>query len=69
MAVVTRDGKRRILLVNKRDRVWEISIPGANGGQEEYVDQTTALQPPASTKLTSDTITLNGFGVVAVTLP
>ena len=69
MAVVTRDGKRRILLVNKRDRGFEISVPGASGGQEEYVDQTTALQPPASTKLTSDTITLNGFAVVSVTLP
>ncbi len=65
----TPGGKRRLLLVNKRDRSFEISIPGASGGQIEYVDQNTALQPPASAKLSGDKITLNGFGVAAVTLP
>ena len=43
LAVVKPDGKRRILLVNKRDRPFEITVPGATGGQEDYVDQTTAL--------------------------
>ena len=67
--VVTREGKRRVLLVNKRDRTFEVPVPGATGGQEEYVDQTTAFQPPASSKLSGDKVTLNGFGVAAVTLP
>jgi hypothetical protein len=35
----------------------------------DRVDQTTALQPPASTKLTDDKLTLGGFGVAVVTLP
>ncbi len=69
LGVVTREGKRRLLLVNKRDRNSEVSIPGANGGQEEYVDQTTAFQPPASVKLSGDKVTLNGFSVAVVTLP
>ena len=46
-----------------------ISIPGATGGQEDYVDQTTAFDPPASAKLTGDTLTLNGLSVAVVTLP
>jgi len=69
LGVVTRDGKHRLLLVNKRDRRFEVSIPGASSGQQEYVDQTTALQPAASAKLAGDSVTLGGFSVAVVTLP
>jgi len=63
------DGKRRILLINKRDRPFEITVPGATGAQEDYIDQTTNFDPAASVKLTSEKITLNGLGVAVVTLP
>ncbi|MGA8441686.1 MAG: hypothetical protein WB714_25925, partial [Candidatus Sulfotelmatobacter sp.] len=68
-AFASRDGKRRVLLVNKRNRSFEVSIPGASGGQVDYVDQTTAFQPPASAKLTSDTVKLHGYAVAVVTVP
>jgi hypothetical protein len=68
-AFASRAGKRRVLLVNKRNRRFEVSIPGATGGQVDYVDQTTAFHPPASVKLTSDTVTLNGYAVAVVTVP
>jgi hypothetical protein len=68
MAVVTKSGKRRVLLANKRDRTFELSIPGASGGQVEYVDQTTGFNAPKTVRLDSDNVTLNGFGVAAVTL-
>ena len=51
LAVVKPDGKRRILLINKRDRPFEITVPGATGGQEEFVNQTTGFDPPGSAKL------------------
>ena len=69
MGVMTSDGKRRVLLVNKRDRPFEVTIPGATRGRLEYVDQTTAFQPPATAKLDSDTLTLKGLGVAVVSLP
>jgi hypothetical protein len=69
LAVVKPDGKRRILLINKRDRPFEITVPGAAGGQEDYVDQTTGFDPPGSSKLTSEKLTLNGLSVAVVTLP
>jgi len=69
LAVVTQQGKRRILLVNKRDRPFEIFVSGATGGQEDYVDKSTAFNAPVSNKLTSDKSTLNGFSVAIVTLP
>lgn len=64
-----RDGKRRLLLVNKRDRNVDLVIPGARGGRQDFVDQTTKFDPPAQAKLEGDKITLRGLGVVVVTLP
>jgi len=69
LAFVTHDGKRRVLLVNKRDRTFQISIAGAGGGQVDCVDQTTGFQPPATIRLTTDSLKLGGFSVAVVTLP
>ena len=69
LAFVARDGKRRVLLVNKRNRSFEVSVAGAAGGQLSYVDETTAFQPPPIAKLTSDNLTLGGFSVSVVMLP
>jgi hypothetical protein len=55
--------------VNKRDRKFEVTVAGASGGQIEYVDQTTGLQPPATTKLNSERLSLGGYSVTVVTLP
>jgi hypothetical protein len=63
------DGMRRLLLVNKRDRASSLVVEGASGGRVDYVDQTTGFRPPASARLESDTITLNGLAVAVVTLP
>lgn len=68
-AAQSRDGKRRVLLINKRNRQSEVSLPGAPNAQMQFVDVTTRLQPSASTKLTSDEIMLNGFSVALITLP
>jgi hypothetical protein len=57
------------LLVNKRNRSFDVSVVGASGGQVDCVDQTTGFQPPASMKLSSDTVKLSGFSVAVVTLP
>jgi hypothetical protein len=69
MGAVKPDGKRRLLLVNKRNRPFEVTLPGAGGGQVARVDQTTAAQPPASARLDGEVVTLGGFAVAVVTLP
>jgi hypothetical protein len=69
ISFITHDGKRRVLLVNKRNRTFDVSITGANGGQEDYVDQTTAFHPPATAKLDSDSLKLAGYSVAVITLP
>ena len=69
LAFIAPDGKRRVLLVNKRDRTGDVTVAGANGGQVEYVDQTTGFQPPTTVKLNSDSVSLGGYSVAVVTLP
>ena len=66
---IATDGKRKILLVNKRDRAFEVLISDSAGAKEDYVDQTTGYQPPASVCLKGDTVYLRGLGVAVVTLP
>jgi len=68
LGFITRDGKRKVLLVNKHDRTCVASISGAAGGRLEVVDQQTALQPPAASPLSGDDVTLSGFAVAVVTL-
>ena len=69
IAFVTHDGKKRVLLVNNRNRSFEVAIAGASGGQIDHVDQTTGFQPPATAKLIADTVGLAGYSVTVVTLP
>ena len=68
-AVVTKEGKRKMLLVNKHNGNFHLTIAGASGGQLDYVDVTTGFQPPTSTKVTSDNLTLHGFSVAVLILP
>jgi hypothetical protein len=65
---VTRDGKRKVLLVNQRDREFELSIPGGKGGEVIYVDQTTGFQPPATAHMEGEQTTMRGLDVAVVTL-
>jgi hypothetical protein len=68
LGVVTRDGKHKVLLVNKRDRTSVVSIPGAATGHIDVVDQQTAFQPPAGGQLRSEEVSLSGLAVAVVTL-
>ncbi|MGD0223667.1 MAG: glycosyl hydrolase family 39 [Terriglobia bacterium] len=65
---VTRDGRQKVLLVNKRDRAFVVSVPGAAAGHVDVVDQQTAFEPPAGGQLRSDEVTLGGLAVAVVTL-
>jgi hypothetical protein len=65
---VKKDGKRKILLINQRDRSFEVTIPGGAGANLEIVDQTTSFNPPARRQLKADKLTLPGFAVAVATL-
>jgi hypothetical protein len=69
MAVLRKDGRRRVLLVNKRSRPVVVTVPNAQGGAEEFVDLSTASQAASSVTLKSDKVRLGGLSVAAVTFP
>jgi hypothetical protein len=64
----TRDGKRRILLLSKRNRDIEVGIPGGAGATATVVDQSTRGDDPRTETLSGDTLRLPGFAVAVVTL-
>lgn len=65
-AFVDDKGGKKILLINKRDRKFEIEIAGATGGRMQKIDVETGSESPAIEKIEQDKITLNGFGVAVV---
>jgi hypothetical protein len=69
MGVLKPDGKRRLLLVNKRERDLMVTLPGAGGGRVDFVDATTKFDPPGSQKLDGDVVPLRALAVAVVTLP
>ena len=69
MGAIKPDGKKRLLLVNKRDRDVELLVPGAANGRVDFVDATTKFDPPSSLKVEGDRLTLRGLAVAVVTLP
>jgi hypothetical protein len=66
---ISRNGSRKLLLVNKRDRSFDLAIPGGAGAEVAYVDQSTGFQPPATGRLQGDRISLQGLAVTVVNLP
>src|SRR5437773_1515351 len=68
MPVITKDGKQRVLLVNKSQNAMEGQMSGASGGQLEYVDQTTGFDPAKKASVANDKISLNGFSVAVLTM-
>jgi hypothetical protein len=65
----SKDGTRKVLLINKRNRPCAMNIQGAKGGTVEVVDEATGFQPARKAKLDADDVRLAPYGVAVVTLP
>jgi hypothetical protein len=65
----TRDGKRRLLIISKRDRTFDVALPGFAGATAEVVDQGMAGGPARTQRLSGDAFRLTGFAVAVLTLP
>lgn len=66
---VAADGTRKLLLVNKRDRSFEILVPGAKGATWQCADRTIGFTPPAITILSVERVVLQSSSVSVITLP
>jgi hypothetical protein len=65
----TPDGKRRILLADKRDRPFDIVVPDGKRAQVRSVNQKTKFHPPETRTLETDKLVLQGFEVCILTFP
>ena len=66
---IARDGKRKMLLVNRRNRTIEVSLPELKGANITKIDQTTNFNQPVTEKIADEKLALGGFAVAVVTLP
>jgi hypothetical protein len=67
-AYLTRDGSRRVLLVNKRVHPVDVHLPGAAGATEKHVDTLTGSNSLVSQRLNSDSIHMEGYSTMVVNL-
>ncbi len=67
-AYITPTGTRKVLLVNKRNSPFEVTINHIDGAKAVYVDQETNFHPPASNLVSSDSVVLDGYEVCVLTL-
>jgi hypothetical protein len=68
LGFIGRDGEHRLLLVNKRDRDIDITLP-EQAKAIQFVDQTTKDGPPASQQGGTANIRLHGYAVSVVSMP
>jgi hypothetical protein len=68
LGFISRSGERKLLLVNKRDRDIQLSLPEA-AKSVQYVDQTTKGAQPATEQMNGTGISLHGYEVAVVTIP
>ncbi len=64
-AIVTPNGRRKLLLINKRDREFDLTMPN-QPARLSVVDQTTEGSPYALSKPSGKTIKLRGLAVAVI---
>jgi hypothetical protein len=69
--LTAKDKARVVLLVNTKNCSAVVTVAGASGGSVRAVDLSAGFEatPYSDTKLSSDSYTLQGWGVALVTLP
>ncbi|CAF0857629.1 unnamed protein product [Adineta steineri] len=68
-AFVTKNGRRWVLMVNKRFADINVVLPGCTGGTMQVVDEASGFGPATVTTLASDQILLSAFAVAVVHMP
>jgi len=67
LGMINPKGERKLVLVNKRDRDMEVTLPG-RASQVQFVDQTTKGNAPGRQSQSDDKLTLRGLAVAVVTM-
>lgn len=68
-AFVGVNGRRWVLLINKRYASVDVFLPGSTGGRMQIVNEASGFGPATEVTLTLSTITLSPFAVAVVHMP
>jgi hypothetical protein len=68
-AFIGKNGRRWIILINKRFANIDVSLPNCIGGTIQVVNEASGFGPAIETELTSSTITLTPYAVAVVHMP
>ncbi len=68
-AFVGKNGRRWVILINKRFANIDVSLPDCIGGTMQVVNEVSGFGPAIETELTSSTITLTPYAVAVVHMP
>jgi hypothetical protein len=68
-AFVGKNGRRWVLIINKRYANIDIVLPGSTGGRMQVVNEASGFGPATEIVLTSNNITLTAFAVAVVHMP
>jgi hypothetical protein len=68
-AFIGKNGRRWVLVINKRFADVDVMLPGCTGGTMQIVNEASGFGPATNTTLMSDQIALSPFAVVVVHMP
>jgi hypothetical protein len=68
-AFVGKNGRRWVLIINKRYASVDVSLPGCTGGQLQIINEASGFGPATETTLTTTQITLSAFAIAVVHMP
>ncbi len=68
-AFTGQNGRRWVLIINKRYASVDVSLPGSSGGRMQIINEASGFGPAIEVTLTSDQITLTAFAIAVVHMP
>ncbi len=68
-AFVGKNGRRWVLIINKRYASIDVSLNGCTGGKMQIINEASGFGPATEVALTSDRITLTAFAIAVVHMP
>ncbi len=68
-AFVGKNGRRWVLIINKRFANVDVSLAGCTGGQMQIINEASGFGPATQVTLTSNTITMTPFAIAVIHMP
>ncbi len=68
-AFIGKNGRRWVLIVNKRYANVDVSLSGCTGGRMQIINEASGFGPATEVTLTSNTITMTPFAIAVIHMP